>query len=65
MVAGDIGEFLYGPAQLLLRLEVIQVGALMFKCVKVPFHWRIIVRISGLTHALGYRNRFMEFSKCL
>ena len=56
MVVGDIGEFLYGPLQFSLRLEAIQVGTLIFKSVKVPFHWRIVVWISDLAHALGYMN---------
>ena len=56
MVVGDIGEFLYGSIQLFFRLEAIQVGTLIFKSVKVPFHWRIVVWISDLAHALGYMN---------
>jgi len=65
MVVGGIGEFFHCLIQFLLRLEFIQVGAFVLKCVEVPLHWRIVVWVSGLTHALGHMVGFAEFYESL
>lgn len=65
MVVGGISEFLHNPVQLLLRLKFIQVGAFIFKSVEVSLHWRIVVWISGLAHALGHMDGFAELYECL
>ena len=60
MVVGDIGEFFYYLVHLLLRPEFIQIGAFVFQGVEIPFHRRIVVRVSGFAHALGHMDGFAE-----
>ena len=64
MVVGDIGEFFYYLVHLLLRPEFIQIGAFVFQGVEIPFHRRIVVRVSRFAHALGHTSGFTEFHKC-
>lgn len=47
MVVGDISKFFHGLIQFIFRSEFIKVCAFVFQRVEVPFHWRIVVRISG------------------
>ena len=65
MIVGGISEFLHNPVQLLLRLKFIQVGAFIFKSVEGSLHWRIVIWISGLAHALGHMDGFAELYECL
>ena len=63
MVVGDIGEFFYYLVHLLLCPEFIQIGAFVFQGVEIPFHRRIVIRVSRFAHALDYMDRFAEFYK--
>ena len=65
MVVCDISEFLYGLIQFLICSKFIEFGTFIFQCVKVPFHWCIIVWVSGFTHALCHMDRFTEFYESL
>lgn len=65
MVVSGISEFLHGPVQLHLRSEFIEVGTFILQCVKVPFHWRIVVWVSGFAHALGHMDGFAELYESL
>ena len=60
MVVGNISEFLHGLVQLILRPEFIEVGALVLQGIEVPLHWRIVIWVSGFTHALRYMDGFTE-----
>ena len=65
MVVGGVGEFLHCSVQLLLRPEVIQVGAFVLQGVDVSFHRCIVVWVSCLTHALGHMDRFAKLYEIL
>ncbi len=65
MVVGRIGEFLHRLVQFLICPEFVQVGAFILQGVEVPLHWRIIVWVSGFTHALGHMGRLTELYKSL
>ena len=60
MVVCDISEFLHALVQFLLCPELIEFGAFILQGVEVPFHWRIVVWISGFAHTLDYMGRFAE-----
>ena len=61
MVEGNIGEFLHGLVQFLLRPKFVQICTLVLQSVEVPLHRRIVVWISGFTHALRHMGRFTKF----
>ena len=60
MVVRDISEFLHGLVQFLICSEFIELGAFVLQSVEVPFHRRIVVRVSGFAHALGHMDGFAE-----
>ena len=65
VIVGRIGEFLHNPVQLLLRSEFIQVGAFVLQGVEVPLHWRIVIGVSGFTHALDHMDGSAELGESL
>ena len=65
MVVRDISEFLHGLVQFLLCPELIEFGTFILQGVEVPFHWRIVVWVSGFAHALCHMDGFAEFYESL
>lgn len=65
MVVRDIGEFLHGLVQFLICSEFIELGTFILQGVEVPFHWRIVVWVSGFAHALCHMDVFAEFYESL
>ena len=65
MVVRDISEFLHGLVQFLICSEFIELGTFILQGVEVPFHWRIVVGVSGFAHALYHMDGFAEFYECL
>lgn len=63
MIIRCVGEFLYGLAEFLFCLKYILVRTLILQCIKVTFHWSIIIRISGFAHALDHMGGLTEFRK--
>lgn len=63
MIIRCVGEFLYGLAEFLFCLKYILVRTLILQCIKVTFHWSIIVRISGFAHALDHMGGLTESVK--
>ncbi len=65
MVVMDISEFLNCLVKLLFSLVFMQVGALVFQCVEIPFHRRIVIGTSGSAHALCHVYGLTEFREGL
>lgn len=65
MVVRDISEFLHGLVQFLICSEFIELGTFILQGIEVPFHWRIVVGVSGFAHALYHMDGFAEFYECL
>lgn len=61
MVIADIRKFFYRLIERFLCPKFIQIGAFVFQSVEVSLHWRVVIWVSCLTHALGYMDRFAEF----
>ena len=65
MVVRDISEFLHGLVQFLICPEFIELGTFILQGVEVPFHWRIVVGVSGFAHALCHMDGFAVFYESL
>ena len=65
MVVRDISEFLHGLVQFLLCPEFIELGTFILQGIEVPFHWRIVVGVSGFAHALCHMDGFAVFYESL
>ena len=65
MVVCDIGKLFHRLIQRLLCLELVQIDAFIFQCVKIPFHRSVIVRWSCFAHTLAHMDGFTEFHKGL
>ena len=65
MVVRDISEFLHGLVQFLICSEFIELGTFILQGIEVPFHWRIVVGVSGFAHALCHMDGFAVFYESL
>ncbi len=65
MVIADIYKFLHCLVESFFCPEFIQIDAFVFQSVKVPLHWCIVIRASGLAHALRYMDGFTELHERL
>ena len=65
MVVRDISEFLHGLVQFLICPEFIELGTFILQGVEVPFHWRIVVWVSGFAHALCHMDGSAELYESL
>ena len=64
MIICNICKFLYGLVQLLLRPKFVQIRAFVLQSIEIPLHRRIVLWISGSTHALDYMGGFAELYEC-
>lgn len=65
VVVADICKFFYRLIERLFCLKFIQIRAFIFQRIKISSHWRTVIRVPCLTHALFYMDGFTEFYKCL
>ena len=64
MIVFNICKLLYSLIQSFLGIIFVQIYQFTFQGVEISLHWCIIIRISGLTHTLGYMNRFAKLYEC-
>ena len=64
MIVGNICEFLDSLIKRFFRSEFIQVYALIFQCVEIALHRRVVIWVTCLAHALRHIYGFTEFDKC-
>lgn len=60
----NICKFLYRLIEWLLGFKIMEVGTLVLQSIEITLHWGIVIRITGLAHALCYMNGFAKFNKC-
>ena len=65
MAVRDISEFLHDLVQFLICSEFIELGTFILQGIEVPFHWRIVVGVSGFAHALCHMDGFAVFYESL
>ena len=63
MIIPKICKIIDCSIKFLVRMEIVKIDHLVFQSIVVTFHRSVIVRVSGLTHALRNMDRLAEFDK--